>query len=78
MSSVLLALALTAGPANILCPVTGRPVTNHRLCHHVTVKGQKYYVFDQEAARRLRFCPSCYLNADGVPRNAETATHSPS
>lgn len=63
-----LALSAQATP-NPRCPVTGRPVTNHLLCHHVTVKGRTYYVADKEAANRLRACPGCYLAKDGTPLN---------
>ena len=57
--------------SNTLCPVTGRPVSNHLLCHHVTVGGRTYYVADREAANRLRACPGCYLAKDGTPLNAK-------
>ena len=69
MLGTLLALTLAAAPANTLCPVTGLPVTNHFLCHHVTVRGHSYYVRDREAANRLRACPGCFLAKDGSPLN---------
>ena len=69
MFSLILAAALNATSANAVCPVTGRPVANHALFHHVTVRGRQYYVFDREAARRLKDCPDCYLARDGRPLN---------
>jgi hypothetical protein len=69
MLSLLLATALGLAPSNVLCPVTGRQVSNHALYHHVTVRGQRYYVFDREAATRLKTCPGCYLARDGRPLN---------
>ncbi len=74
MTSLFLFVALAVAPANPLCPVTGRPVANHRLYHHVQVQGRRYYVYDREAANRLRACPACYLKPDGTPRNAENAS----
>ena len=67
MISLLLAAALAAAAPNAHCPVTGRQVTNHLLYHHVTVRGRAYYVFDREAATRLKNCPDCYLAKDGAP-----------
>ena len=69
MFATLLAAALVASSANSRCPVTGLPVTNHRLHHFVTVHGRPYYVHDREAANRLRQCPDCYLAKDGTPLN---------
>jgi YHS domain-containing protein len=67
-----LALTLAAAPqVNDRCPVTGLEVTNHRLHHHLTLKGHTYFVHDREAANRLRQCPGCYLAADGTPLNAQ-------
>jgi hypothetical protein len=62
-----------AATANALCPVTGRDVTNHTLYHHVALGGHVYYVFDREAAIRLKACPSCYLDPEGNPLNARSA-----
>jgi YHS domain-containing protein len=73
MLSLLLATALAVTSPNVLCPVTGRQVTNHALFHHVTVRGRQYYVFDREAAIRLKNCPDCYLAQDGTPLNAMVA-----
>ena len=67
MMSLLLAAALGASSPNVLCPVTGRPVTNHVLYHYVTVRGRQYFVYDREAANRLRFSPESYLAKDGTP-----------
>jgi hypothetical protein len=64
-----LALAVVPGP-NVLCPVTGQPVVNHDLYHHVAVWNHTYYVRDAEAARKLKAFPMQYLKPDGTPRNA--------
>ncbi len=66
----LLVSALPLASPNPRCPVTGHLVTNPRLYHHVTVHGRRYYVYDREAANRLRACPTCYLAEDGAPLNA--------
>ena len=71
MLACVLMLAMGATPSNSLCPVTGIPVTNHRLYHHVTVKGRQYFVQDLKAANRLRNAPECYLKADGTPLPGE-------
>ncbi|GEM_PF-5966529 len=70
MIALILAAAIGSASPNVLCPVTGRPVTNHMLYHHVTVRGRQYYVYDREAAARLKNCPDCYLAKDGTPLNA--------
>ena len=67
MLTLILATALGFANPNVLCPVTGRTVTNHDLYHHVTVRGRTYFVFDREAAIRLKNCPECYLAKDGTP-----------
>ncbi|BDU71521.1 hypothetical protein [Mesoterricola silvestris] len=48
MLNLILATALGVTSPNAHCPVTGRQVSNHVLYHHVTVRGQQYYVFDRE------------------------------
>jgi hypothetical protein len=67
MLSLILATTLAVAAPNVLCPVTGRPVANHVLFHHVNVRGRTYYVFDREAAVRLKNCPDCYLAKGGTP-----------
>ena len=78
--AALSAPALTASAsvvkANDRCPVTGLPVANHALYHYVMVKGHPYYVFDREAARRLRNAPAVYLGQDGTPVNASGLSRS--
>jgi len=70
MLCTLLLVALGVNQANDRCPVTGFPVANHRLYHHVTVRDRQYYVYDRDAANRLRACPDCFLGRDGTPLNA--------
>ena len=71
MLASVLVLAMGVASPNSSCPVTGFPVTNHLIYHYVTVKGRQYYVFDRNAANRLRNCPDCYLKDDGTPRLQE-------
>jgi YHS domain-containing protein len=70
MLSLLLVAALGTLTPNSQCPVTGKPVANHLLYHTVTVNGRAYYVYDREAANRLRSCPECYLTPEGQPINS--------
>ena len=79
--ALLLTLGLALSPhggsaspmTNALCPVTGRDVQNHKLHHYVTIRNHAYYVYDREAAVRLRQSPESFLTKEGQPAESRPA-----
>lgn len=56
--------------AKAVCPVTGKSIPQGKGVK-VTVRGQEYLVIDKAAADKLAANPDLFLNADGIPKNAE-------